>query len=343
MQIFLFCKKKIIYKPMTHSKYSVIGILLLSIPILALMSLMLGYHYFSLPQIYTAFQTFQGSDTDFILIEQRWPRAVIAPIVGACLGLSGVLVQNLSRNPLASPGILGINAGAAFAVVMAVTFFSITSLAWLSWFALMGALLSASVVYGLSLLGQQTMSSLRVVLIGTALTALFSALTNTALILDEAALDQLLFWLAGSVQGRSLDMLVSALPFLVVGGIIMLYVMNHLDLSALGDHAAQALGQKTLHIKTLTFVAVALLASACVTIAGPIGFIGLIVPHISRQLVGIRTRMSLLVSALLGANLLLLADIACRFIIFPSEAPVGIVTAFMGAPFFIYLTYKSIT
>lgn len=288
-------------------------------------------------EVIGAFTDYDGSEEDLIIRTLRVPRALIAALVGASLGVAGAIMQGLTRNPLAEPGILGINAGAALAVVGALFFFGVSSLSTYALFAFAGAGVAAVVVYGLGSLGRGGMSPMKITIAGAALAALLSSLTTAILILDQRTLDEIRFWLAGSVAGRDLDLLLQVLPYITVGLLLALALSRQITTLTLGDDVATGLGQRTAWIKALSAVAVVLLAGSAVAVAGPIGFVGLVVPHIARAFVGVDYRWILPYSVLFGAILLVSADIAARLVLRPQELPLGVMTALVGAPFFIYL------
>lgn len=290
-----------------------------------------------------AYTQFNGSNEHIVIREVRVPRALIATVVGASLGMAGVLMQALTRNPLADTGIFGINSGAAFLIVSAVCFFSITSLSHFTWIAFVGAAVSGIIVYVLGSLGRGGLSPLKLTLAGAAMTALFSSFTNGLLIFNERAMEEVLFWLAGSVADRNLSMLISVLPYLVIAWIGSLLLARQLNILMLGEDVAKGLGQRTYLVKLGTGLLIIVLAGGSVAVAGPIGFVGLVIPHIARFLVGINLRWVLLYSAFLGAILLLGADIAARFIAEPKEMPLGVMTALIGTPFFVYVARKGVT
>lgn len=287
-----------------------------------------------------SFTNFNGSNEHIIIQDTRIPRALIAAAVGSSLAVAGTIMQGLTSNPLASPSIFGINAGASFFVVLGVSLLGITSLDLFTWLAFLGAAIAAVIVYLLGSLGSDGLTPIKLTLAGAAIAALFSSLTQGLLTLNEQALDTVLFWLAGSVQGRSIENLTTVLPYLIVGWICSLLIGSKMNVLTMGDDVAKGLGQRTLLVKIFGAIIIVLLAGGAVAVAGPIGFIGIIIPHITRWLVGIDYRWVIPYSAILGAMLLLLADIGARYIIMPAEVPVGVMTAFIGAPFFIIIARR---
>ena len=292
--------------------------------------------------VYQALTAPNGSTEHLIIRTVRLPRSLAALMVGAAVAVAGAIMQGLTRNPLADPGILGINAGAAFAVVTAVFLFNTGSLNFYAGFAMAGAAIAAITVYGLGSLGRGGLTPLNLTIAGAALTALVSSLTTGILIISQRTLEEIRFWLAGSVAGRDMELVIQVMPYLLVGLMLGLVLGKQLTTLSLGDAVAKGLGQKTIWVKVMAAMSVVLLAGGSVAIAGPIGFIGLIVPHIVRFWTGADYRWILPYSALCGAILLLLADIGARLIIQPQELPVGIVMPLLGAPFFIYLTRSQV-
>ncbi|MEO0767993.1 MAG: iron ABC transporter permease [Cyanobacteria bacterium J06649_4] len=293
-------------------------------------------------EVYRALTSPDGSTEHLIIRTVRVPRSVTALLVGAAVAVAGAIMQGLTRNPLADPGILGINAGAALAVVAAVFWFKAASLSVYAGFALLGAAISAIAVYGLGSLGRGGLTPMNLTIAGAALTGLVSSLTTGILILSQRTLEEIRFWLAGSVAGRDMALVMQVMPYLAIGLLLGLALGKQLTTLSLGESIAQGLGQNTLWIKGLAAVSVVLLAGGSVAIAGPIGFVGLIVPHIVRFWAGADYRWILPYSAIVGAILLLLADIAARLIIQPQELPVGIMMPLLGAPFFIQLTRSQV-
>ncbi|MGB8953948.1 MAG: iron ABC transporter permease [Tumebacillaceae bacterium] len=290
-----------------------------------------------------AYLHFNGSNEQIVIRDVRVPRALIAAAVGASLGLSGVLMQVLTRNPLSDPGIFGINSGASFFVVSAMTLFSFDSLSQYTWMAFLGAAVSGGIVYLLGSLGRDGLTPMKLTLAGAALAALFASFTNGLLLINQRALEEVLFWISGSVAGRSLEMLSTVLPYLVIGWLGSFLMAGQLQTLMMGDDVAKGLGQRTVFVKSITGLLVILLAGGSVAVAGPIGFVGLIIPHIARYLIGTHMLWTLAYSALIGAVLLLGADIGARLIAMPKELPLGVMTAMIGTPFFVYVARKGLT
>ncbi|WP_221569059.1 iron ABC transporter permease [Alkalihalobacillus sp. TS-13] len=305
-------------------------------------SVVYGYTSVNWGMVIQSFTQFDGSNEHIIIQESRVPRALIGAAVGASLAIAGALMQGITRNPLASPSIFGINAGAGFFIVLAVTFFSISSIHQFAWIAFFGAMVTSLIVYLLGSLGRDGLTPVKLTLAGAAMAAMFASMTQGMLALDEKALEEVLFWLTGSIEGRKLGILTAMLPYLIIGWIGSLLITGQMNTLSMGDDVAAGLGQNTVLVKISAAVVIVLLAGSAVAIAGPIGFIGIVIPHIARGLVGINYKWIIPYSGLLGAILLLLADIGARYVIMPKEVPVGVMTALIGTPFFIYIARRGL-
>ncbi|RZT23314.1 FecCD family ABC transporter permease [Fictibacillus sp. BK138] len=310
--------------------------------VVMVLSVVLGYTDTSLSMAIEAYTAFNGSNEHLIIQLSRVPRALVGMAVGISLGIAGVLMQALTRNPIASPDIFGVNAGAGFFIVFGVTFLGITSIQQFMWIGFLGAAVASGLAYALGSAGRGGLTPVKLTLAGAVMAALFSSLTQGMLVTNEKALDEVLFWLAGSVEGRKLSMLAAVMPALLLAWIVSLLLSRQLNAFALGEDVAVSLGQKTVIFKFVAALMVVLLAGGSVAIAGPISFIGIVVPHFARYLVGSDHRWIVPFSALTGGIMLVLADIGARYIIMPEEAPVGVVTALLGTPFFIYIVRKGI-
>lgn len=280
------------------------------------------------------------SNDHLIVRTLRIPRTVVGLAVGAALGLSGAVMQGVTRNPLADPGILGIEAGAALAVVVGIYSFGIATLAGYVWFAFAGAALASVVVYALGSLGRGGATPVKLALAGAALAALLQSLTSAVLLLDVETLDQFRFWIVGSLAGRDGTVAAQVTPFLVVGAVLALASARSLNTLALGDDMARSLGQRVQLARGIAALSVVILCGAATAAAGPIAFVGLTVPHVARAIVGPDYRWILPWSLVLGPTLLLSADVLARLVARPGELQVGIVTALVGAPFFIALVRR---
>ncbi|MBM7676718.1 FecCD family ABC transporter permease [Gracilibacillus alcaliphilus] len=308
-----------------------------------ILSLSTGQTAISFSDTLKALFQYNPADTEHVIVRtSRLTRAVIAMVIGASLAVSGALMQALTKNPLAAPDILGINAGAIFFIVFSITFFPLHSLVHFMWIAFLGASIAAISVYSLGAVGNNSLSSIKIVLAGAAISALFTSFTQGLLVIDEQRLQSVLFWLAGSVAGREMDMLLPVLPFLAVGWIIAVFLGGSVNILLLGEEMAKGLGQRVFMVKILIGLVVVFLAGSSVAIGGAIGFIGLIVPHIARGLTNSDYRWLIPLSAILGASLLLLSDVVARIVIMPQEVPIGVMTAIIGTPFFIYIARKGL-
>ncbi|QRG67219.1 FecCD family ABC transporter permease [Brevibacillus choshinensis] len=289
-----------------------------------------------------AYTHFNGTNEHIVIKEVRVPRVLNALSVGFCLGMAGTLLQSLTRNPVADVELFGLNAGASLFVVFAVTFIGISSLTEFTWISFLGAAVAGCIVYMLGSLGRDGLTPVKLVLAGAAITALASSIRHGMMVLNEKATDEVLFWLSGSVGGRKLEYLDTVFPYMVIAWIAAFALARPIQTLLMGDDVAKGLGQRTLLVKIATGAVIVLLSGCSVAVAGPIGFVGLVTPHLARYLVGIDTRWILLYSGLLGSILLLMADIAARFIAMPAEVPIGVMTALIGIPFFIYVARKGL-
>ncbi|MCM3749531.1 iron ABC transporter permease [Paenibacillus pasadenensis] len=304
-------------------------------------NIILGYTRVSLSEVWAAlFHYDETSMNQAVIRLTRLPRALIAAAVGASLAVAGVIMQAITRNPLASPSILGINSGAALMVVFAITMLKVESVDLLAWAAFAGAAVGAMLVYGLSALGSSSLSPLRIVLAGSAMSALFAAGTQGMLVRNQASLQDVLFWMSGSIAGRPLGILAAVAPYMLISIAAALLLARHLNLLAAGEETAKGLGLNINFVKIIGGIAIVLLAGGSVAVAGPIGFIGIVIPVIARFFSGLDHRWMVPYSILLGAMLLLAADVAARYIIMPQELPVGVLTAVIGTPFFLYIARK---
>lgn len=312
-----------------------VGILVLGICFC--LSLMWGAVEVSFADVYGALTAFDNSQAQAVVRLVRLPRSLAAVAVGASLAAAGTILQGIARNPLAAPSTLGIHTGASFAVVAATFWFQALPLLALTGFALLGAIASTLLVYLLASQGRGGVTPANLAIAGAALTALFTSLTTTLLILSQRTLGEIRFWLAGSLSGRDFAVLLPVLPCLGVGILLAIALCPQMNLLALGERVAASLGQRTGWVKIAAAICVVLLAGGSVALAGPIGFIGLVVPTLARILVGTDYRWLLPQAMLLGGGLLLVADTLARVALKPLELPVSTLTALVGAPFFLYL------
>ncbi|MEL6577644.1 MAG: iron ABC transporter permease [Pseudomonadota bacterium] len=272
-----------------------------------------------------------------VIRDLRLPRAVFAVVVGASLSVAGALMQGVTRNPLADPGLLGLLAGASFAVVMAIGVFDLAAPEWLPLIAAAGALGAAGLVWSIAAAAPGGMTPLTLVLSGAAVTAFLAALIAVANLLDEDSFESLRVWLTGTLAGRSTEVMAWTLPWLAAGLLVALACARQVTVLAMGEEAATGLGVEVGRLKAMVLFAVVALTASAVAIAGPMGFVGLVVPHAVRLIVGHDYRLIVPFSALFGATFLLVADIAARMVLAPVEVSTGIVTALLGAPFFVWL------
>ncbi len=269
-----------------------------------------------------------------IILTIRIPRLYVALIAGGALAIAGVLIQAISHNPLADPGILGINSGAAFFVVIGSVFFSTNSSIYLALSAFLGALFAAGLVF---LLSGKNRGAERLILSGVAITALFSAMTAIVLLVDQQGLEKLRHWLTGSIGASDAKKILWVWPYLLVGGIGAIVLTRSLNAYHLGEKVANSLGVNIKRLKIITILSIVLLSGSVVALAGPIGFVGLVVPHMARLFVKNNYLWLLPFALVCGALLLVSADLVARIIIDPYEINTGIVTALIGAPVFIAL------
>ena len=307
----------------------------------AFASVAYGSKPIALSTVWDALWNVDPSVNDHLIVRSlRVPRTGIGLAVGAALGLSGAVLQGVTRNPLADPAILGLEQGASFAVVVAISGLGVATLNGYVWFAFLGAAVSGIVVYGLGSLGRGGATPVKLALAGAALAWLFSSLTSAVLLLDVATLDEFRFWVVGSLAGRGTDILFEVLPFLAVGAVLAFGSARSLNALALGDDMARSLGLRLGLARLVSFVSVVLLCGGAVAAAGPIGFVGLTIPHVARAICGPDYRWVLPWSIVLAPILLLGSDVIGRIIARPGELQVGIVTAVIGAPFFVLLVRR---
>lgn len=309
--------------------------------VVVLLGITVGARPIGLGDIWNAFFAYDAKATSHrIILELRVPRTVIGLIVGAALGLAGAMLQGATRNPLADPAILGINAGAALCVVLGIMLFGIGSLQGYVWLAFIGAGTAMAIVYAIASLGREGATPVKLALAGAAVTAAMMSVTNAVLITHTETLDQMRFWQVGSLAGRTMDILYQVLPFLAVGIIGALFCGRLLDGLSMGEDVARSLGQRVQLTRGIAALVAVILAGSATAAAGPIAFVGLTIPHVARAMTGPNYRWILPYSMVLAPILLLSADIVGRVIATPGEVQVGIVTAAIGAPFFILLVRR---
>ncbi|RCH65003.1 iron ABC transporter permease [Streptomyces sp. SDr-06] len=279
-----------------------------------------------------------GTANDVLVHDVRVPRTLLGLLVGAALGIAGAVMQALTRNPLAEPGILGVNAGAAAAVVSAISFLGVNSLTGYVWFAFLGAGVVSAAVYLLG--GSRAATPVRLALAGTAASAALYGYINAVQLTDSAALNRLRFWQVGSLASADMATVGKVAPFILVGLVVALLLARPLNAMAMGDDTARALGAHLTRTRVTSMAVITLLCGAATAACGPIVFIGLMVPHLVRAITGPDLRWILPYAAVLSPVLLLGSDVVGRIVTRPAELQVGIVTALIGGPVFIYLVRR---
>lgn len=323
---------------MTDSSRFVAWLLVLCLLVaVSMWAVTLGTVRIPFPSVWNAIVRFDGTREHLLVMTIRLPRVLACLLAGSALAVSGAIMQAVTNNPLASPGLLGINAGASFAVVLVMTLFGAGTGNVYLWYAFCGAGLAAVVVYGLGSFGLAGQSTVGLVLAGAIVATFLTALTSAILIFDQSTLDTVRLWTAGSVSGRTMAQAAAVAPYILVGLAGALLLGRHLVTLSLGAEAARSLGQNPLVWRAIAVALVIMLAGSAVALAGPIGFVGLVVPHIVRLTIGIDYRWILPFSALGGALLVIGADTAGRMLFASQNFPVGVTVALIGAPFFLWL------
>jgi iron complex transport system permease protein len=309
--------------------------------LVCLLSLAAGTRTIGLGTTWDAFAHFTGTDEQVIVRDLRVPRTVLGLLTGVSLGVCGALIQAVTRNPLADTQILGINAGAALFVVVAIGVLGLTSIWSYIWFAFAGVAVAMVAVYALGSVGRGGATPLRLTLAGVALGAVMDGLSAGIRLVKPRAFDYLRFWDVGTLTGRTMDIAWAVTPFIVAGLVLALVVARSLNAVAMGDDVARSLGADVTRTRLLAVVAVMLLAGASTAAVGPIGFVGLMVPHAVRWIVGPDQRWILVFTVVCGPILMLSADVIGRLVIRPAELQAGIVTAFVGAPVLIWMVRRA--
>ncbi|WP_436700141.1 FecCD family ABC transporter permease [Nocardioides sp. BYT-33-1] len=304
------------------------------------LSLAVGSNPLSPGEVLAALGDGGTAETRYVVRELRVPRTIVALVVGIALGVAGALMQAFTRNPLADPGILGVNAGAAFCVALGVSLLGIQSITGYVWLAFAGALAVTAAVYVIGSTGRGAADPVRLTLAGVALGAVLSGITTGLSLSDPTAFEKMRSWNAGTVLGRGLDVLVPVLPLVALGLVLAVVVAGGLNSVALGEDLARSHGVDVHRTRLLVIGAVTLLAGSATAVAGPISFVGLMVPHVVRWTLGPDQRTILVGTVLLAPTLLLVADVAGRLLVMPGEMPVGVVTAFVGAPMLVVLVRR---
>jgi len=307
----------------------------------AFTSIGLGARPMPLGTVLDAFTQYDRTlDEHLIVRTLRVPRTIVGLLVGLALGMAGTLFQGVTRNPLADPGILGVNAGASLAVVVAIYVFGIGTLLGYVWFGFLGAAIASVAVYLLGALGRGGATPIKLALAGSAVAAFLAAISSAILVIDAATLNQYRFWAVGSVAGRDATIAAQVAPFVLLGAALALVTGRMLNTLALGDDVAQGLGQRVGLIRVYSGLVAVILVGAATAAAGPIAFLGLVVPHVARMIAGADYRWILAFSALLGPIILLGCDVLGRIVARPGEIQVGVVVALVGGPFFIALVRR---
>ncbi|MCT1998100.1 iron ABC transporter permease [Brachybacterium muris] len=301
------------------------------------LSLLIGARTVDPATAWQALASFDPAVTDHVVIRARLDRTLAGVAVGAALAVAGTAMQGMTRNPLADPGILGLNAGASAAVVAGIFMLSISRVVEFMAFAFAGAALGTVTVYAVASLGRDGATPVKLALAGAALTAGLGSLVNALVLLDQESLDRLRFWQVGTLGARSLGDVATVGVFMLIGVVIVLAATGTLNALALGDDAAVGLGVHVTRARIVLGIAIILLCGAAVALAGPIGFLGLVVPHAARLAVGSDYRRVVPLALLMGPVLILVSDVVGRVIAPPAEVQVGVMTALIGVPVFIAL------
>ncbi|MGP4021474.1 FecCD family ABC transporter permease [Saccharopolyspora sp. 5N708] len=317
-----------------------IAVLLVVLVVSCVLSVVIGAKTIPLQDVWNGLFAPTGTENDLIIRELRVPRTVVGVLAGAALGLAGALMQGHTRNPIADPGILGITQGAALAVVLAVYTFGVSTLLGFIWFGFAGALLGAIAVFAIGSLGRGGPTPVTLALAGTAISHLLQAVTSALVLTDQQTMDTYRFWKVGSIAINDASVIPQVLPFLVVGIVLALANAASLNALSLGEDVARSLGHRVVWARRAGIAGIAILVGGSVAICGPIGFVGLIVPHVARFFTGADYRWLLPFAGLMGASLVLLADVLGRIVARPSEVQVGVMLAMVGAPFFIALVRR---
>lgn len=311
---------------------------LVALGFVALLSLAVGSRSIPLSTVLDVLASRDGSDSAFVVWELRVPRTLIGIAVGAALGVAGALMQALTRNPLADPGLLGVNAGASAAAALSISVLGLTDLRVFVWFAFAGAAVAGTVLYVIA--GRAGASPVRLALAGAAVSAALTGFTQAVILLDQNALDQMRFWTVGSLERANMGTLTDVAPFLAAGLVLALLLAPPLNVLSLGEEMGRSLGAHLGRTQLLTLVAVTLLAGAGTAAVGPLVFVGLVAPHLVRVITGPDERWVVAYCAVLAPALLLLADVLGR-VMAKEEIDVGVVTALLGGPVFLILLRRN--
>ncbi|WP_320672705.1 FecCD family ABC transporter permease [Patulibacter defluvii] len=318
-----------------------LAIALALLALVALLSIAVGAKSIPLDRVWDLVWRPDGSDDALVIHDLRVPRTLLGLLVGAALGAAGALMQGLTRNPLADPGVLGVNAGAATAVVIAIALLDSTNLMTYVWFAFLGAALASVLVYALGATGRSGATPVRLALAGTAVTFALMSVVYGVTILNPRVFDQYRHWQVGELAGHEASLTGAIAPFIGAGLVLALLLGRPLNALALGDEAGRAVGARIGRTRLLGAVGITLLCGGATAAAGPIAFVGLTVPHVARAIVGPDQRWVMPYSMVLAPILLLGADVLGRIVNRPGELEVGIVTAVIGAPVFIAIVRRA--
>ena len=308
--------------------------------IMAIFSISLGAKSIAFTKVIDVLLGNAPDSLEAAIILQRIPRTVFGILAGGALGISGALMQSITRNPIADPSILGVNTGASLFVVAGIAFFNITVAYQYIWLAIIGAGVTAVFVYSVASMGKDGATPLKLALSGSAVSIVLGSLVSTIMLPNNRVMEAFRFWQVGSIGSATWENIMLIIPFLIVGFIISMFISGYLNNLALGDEAATALGTNVVMTRTIGALSSVLLCGATTALAGPIGFVGLIIPHIIRLIFGSEMSKMLPLSFLGSAILMLVSDIIGRVISLPGETEVGIVTAVIGAPVFILAIRK---
>ena len=308
--------------------------------IMAIFSISLGAKSIAFTKVIDVLLGNAPDSLEATIILQRIPRTVFGILAGGALGISGALMQSITRNPIADPSILGVNTGASLFVVAGIAFFNITVAYQYIWLAIIGAGVTAVFVYSVASMGKDGATPLKLALSGSAVSIVLGSLVSTIMLPNNRVMEAFRFWQVGSIGSATWESIMLISPFLIVGFIISMFISGYLNNLALGDEAATALGTNVVMTRTIGALSSVLLCGATTALAGPIGFVGLIIPHIIRLIFGSEMSKMLPLSFLGSAILMLISDIIGRIISLPGETEVGIVTAVLGAPVFILAIRK---
>lgn len=323
-----------------HRVIGLLGLAALLLPVCAL-SLAVGTQNVGLPTVWRALTDYTDTGNEWIVRELRIPRTALGIAVGIALGLSGALIQGITRNPLADAQILGINSGAGLFVVAAIAFLGLRSVWSYVWFAFLGAAVAMVLVFVIGVTGRAVATPVRMLLAGVAVGAVLEGISFGIRLRNPRAFDSMRYWDAGALDGHPLAVTGVVAPFVVVGAVACLFVSRGLNAVALGDDLAIAMGGNVVRTRIVGLLAVTLLAGAATAAAGPIGFVGLMIPHAVRWFTGPDWRWICAYCVLAAPALLLAADVLGRVVTRPGELPAGIVTAFLGAPVLIWLVRRA--